>query len=499
MFKNIKIQFFLSLLLVLNYSCTEDEGNYNYNAINEIAVTGIEESYTAYSGEYFKLAPNLNATIDDGKDPERYTYEWTALNLSKLLADPAAKTLLATTKDLDGILKLPSGKYTIYYFVKDKVTGVTWQQEPFTLNVVSSIYEGWLVVGNVDGKARLDMVSILPGIPQPRIITDVLDASGSALKLSGTAVDVSCFGSAVSTSSAYGVYVTASESGTARLDPDSFGWVQSQNFAYETLGGAFPTDFGIDFMETPGSGGENFVYSKGNIYYYLRVQNIKYGLPQNIMETGTKPFYAAPFIASNAGSVATPVFFNNDTRSFVRFSYSKGNCSTMPPVTGSETVLDWNNTNSNLVYMTTSGYNGYENFAVLKNLSTGKYNLLRFSQTLVQSYYKEIVNAPEFDKATKFAVSPDSGYLFYAVGGKVYEYDHGTQSAKLMINKGSEEITYIAFNSIAKNADKKLIVGSYGTTGTLELYTVPPVNGNLVLTNTYSGLCKIVDVAYRRR
>ncbi|RXM46905.1 PKD-like family lipoprotein [Flavobacterium sp. YO64] len=498
MFKNIKIQFFLSLLLVLNYGCSEDEGNYNYNAINEIAVTGVEKAYTAYSGEYFKITPNLNATIDDGNNPDRYTYEWVVVSPSKILADPTSVILLATTKDLDGILKLPSGKYDVYYFVKDKVTGVTWQQKPFELNVISSIYEGWLAIGNVDGKARLDMVSILPGIPEPRIITDVLDASGSALKLSGSAVEVSCFGAATA-SSAYGVYVTATESGTARLDPNSFGWTQSQNFAYETLGGAFPTDFGVDFMQTPGSGSENFVYSKGNIYYYYRPFNIKYGLPQNILESETKPFYAAPFIATNSGASGMPVFFNNDTRSFVRFSYSKGNCSPMPPVAESTTTLDWNNTNSDLIYMTTSGFNGFESFAVLKNRSTGKYNLLRFSRTLVQSYYKEILNAPEFDKATKFAVSPDSGYLFYAVGGKVYEYDNGTQSAKLMINKGSEEITYIGFHAYARNADKKLVVGSYGTTGKLELYTVPPVNGDLVLTDTYSGLCKIVDVAYRGR
>jgi hypothetical protein len=497
MFKNVKFQFFLSVLFVLNYSCTDDEGNYNYNEINEIAVTGVEESYTAYSGEYFKISPNLNATKDDGSDPDRYIYEWIALNPSKLLNE--SRTLLATTKDLDGILKLPSGKYEVYYFVKDKVTGVTWQQKKFILNVVSSVYEGWLVVGNVDGKARLDMISILPGIPEPRIITDVLDVAGSALKLSGSAVDVSCFPNAT-TSSAYGIYVTATESGTARLDPDSFSWSQAQNFAYETVGGGFPTNFGIDFMETVGLGSENFAYSKGNIYYFNRTQNIKYGLPQNIMETSTKTFNAAPFIAGTSGGLNLPVFFNNDTRGFVRFSYSKGNCSTMPPVTASPTVLDWNNTNSDLIYMNSSAFNANENFAVLKNLLTGKFYLLRFSKTFVQSYYKEIINAPEFDKATKFAVSPDSGYLFYAVGGKVYEYDNGTQSAKLMINKGSDEITYIAFNSLARTVDqKKLIVGSYGTTGTLELYTVPPVNGDLVLTNTYSGLCKIVDVAYRRR
>ncbi|MDQ6470826.1 PKD-like family lipoprotein [Flavobacterium sp. LHD-80] len=497
MLKNIKIQFLLSLMLVLTYSCAEDEGNYDYNAINEIKASGIEEAYTVYTGDNFKITPNLNPTLDDGSNADRYTYEWVALNPSKLLAE--SRTLLGTAKNFDGVIKLAPGKYNVYYFVKDKVTGVTWQQVPFVLNVVSAIYEGWMVIGNVNEKARLDMVSIVPGVAQPRIITDVLDASGSALKLTGKAVDVSCFGGAVYTTSAYGIYVTTTENGTARLDPDSFAWTQSQNLAYETLGGSFPTNFGVDFMETPGAGSENFIYSKGDIFYYYRTYNIKYGLPQNILETDTKTFYAAPFIASNSGSIAAPVFFNNDTRSFVRFNYSKGNCSAMPPVTGSATTLDWNNTNCNLIYMTTSGFNGYENFAVLKNRSTGKYYLLRFSQGLIQSYYKEILNAPEFDKATKFAVSPDSGYLFYAAGGKVYEYDNGTQSAKLMINKGIEEITYIAFNPLAKNADKKLIVGSYGTSGTLELYTVPPVNGDLILTNKYEGLCKIVDVAYRRR
>jgi len=496
MLKNIKIQFILSLMLVLCYSCAQDEGNYDYNAINEIAATGIEEAYTVYTGDNFKITPNLNATLDDSTNPDRYSFEWVALNPAKLLLE--SKTIIATTKNFDTTVKLAPGKYNVYYFVKDNVTGVVWQQKPFVLNVVSAIYEGWLVVGDVNDKARLDMISIIPGVTQPRIITDVLDAAGSALKLTGKAVDVSCFSNAISASAAYGVYVTTTENGTARLDPDSFGWTQSQNIAYESVGGAMSTNFGVDFMKSP-TGGENFLYSKGDIYYFYRAFNIKYGLPQNIMETGTKTFYAAPFIAENRGSTGTPVFFDQNARRFVRFSYSKGNCSEMPPVVPSETVLDWSNTNSDLIYMTTSNFNDLENFAVLKNSTTKKYSLLRFSKGLIQSYYKEILNAPDFDKATKFAVSPESGYLFYAVGGKVYEYDNGTQSAKLMINKGAEEVTYIGFVSNARDADKKLIVGSYGTSGTMELYTVPPVNGDLILTNKYEGLCKIVDVAFRRR
>jgi hypothetical protein len=496
MFKNIKIQTAIIALLFLAYGCVSDEGNYNYEKINEFNVTGIQEEYTVYTGDYFKIAPELNPTLDDGKDPDRYEYKWVAVNPLKLVDE--ARTTIATTKNLDGILKLPPAKYSLYYFIKDKVTGINWQQPIITLNVVSSIYEGWLVVGDVDGKARLDMVSVIPGIPQPRIINDVLDAAGSALKLKGKAVDVETFSGPLSGSIIYGIYVTASESGTARLEPDSFEWNQTMNIAYETIGGNFPTNFAVDFMKCPG-GSENYLYKDGDIYYYNRAVQIRYGLPQNKVDLETKTFYAAPFIAETTGT-GTPVFFDAEKHRFLRYSSSKGNCSAMPPVTASPTTLDWNNPNCELVFMTTSNFNLNESFAVLKNISTGKFYLLRFNTSAVQTYYKEMLNAPDLDKATKFAVSPDAGYLFYTVGNKVYEYDSGTQSAKLMLDKGNEEITYIGFSKRGKKEIiSKLIVGSYSTTGKLELYTVPPVNGNLILESSYSGLCKIVDVTYRVR
>jgi hypothetical protein len=497
MFKKTKIQFAILMLFMVAWGCSTDEGNYNYHDINEIKATGIQKSYTAYSGEIFKLAPNLNPTMDDGSNPNRYTYEWVAINSA--LIPSLQKTIFATTKNLDGKLNLPPATYSIQYSVKDSVTGVTWAQPLFELNVVSSTYEGWLVIGDVAGKARLDMVSILPGISTPRIINDVLNFTGSALKLSGKAVDVSCFNWPLTTEMTYGIYVTASESGTARIDQNSFGWQQSQNLVYETLGGSFPANFGVDFMNSAWDG-ENFLYVKGNIYYFMRMFGIKYGLPQNKVDSETKTFYAAPFIAVNGGVFGGPVFYDQDERRFLSFNPWNGKCSLMPPVSSSSTVLDWNNTNSDLKYMTTSRYNFGENFAVLKDISTNKFNMLKFDGMLNQTYYKEILNAPDFDKATKFAVSPASGYLFYVAGNKLYEYDLGTQMAKLMVDKGANEITYINFDSQSKGFSQKLILGSYdGTNGKLEIYTVPPVNGDLILDNSYDGLCKIVDVAYRKR
>lgn len=498
MFRKNKIQILFFGLLFLSLSCTNtDEGNYNYNEINEITASGIEKNYTVYSGDHLTITPNLNVTLDDGKDPDRYTYEWVAINPLKSISDQ--KSVIGTTKNLEVDVKLAPAEYKLYYFVKDKVSGVSWQQEPVTLSVISSIYEGWLVVGDdTEGKARLDMVAILPNVAEPRITIDALEKSGSELKLKGKAVNVSCFKNPLSGALMTGIYVTASESGTSRIDQDSFSWVPSQNISYEILDTSFSSNFGVDFMTSVWSG-ENFLYSKGNIYYFYRVQQIRYSLPQNKVDTEIKPFYASPFIAVNSGFLGSPVFYDRDGKRFLRYNCISSICSKIPSPTGMGALLDWNNTNSDLIYMTSTSYNGGENFAVLKNNSTGKFNLLRFNTSLVQAYYKEILNAPDFDKASKFAVSPDSGYLFYTVGSKLYEYDFVSQSAKLMIDKGADEITYIGFHPSAKTFANMLVLGSYGVSGKLEVYQVPPINGNLILNKSYSGLCKIVDVAYRPR
>jgi hypothetical protein len=127
--------------------------------------------------------------------------------------------------------------------------------------------------------------------------------------------------------------------------------------------------------------------------------------------------------------------------------------------------------------------------------------------------YNQPITAPGFDQATKFAISPDRGYLFYSVGGKVYEYDLALKTAKLMLDKGADEITCLAFQrfffrTLYTNYDewcKLLSVGSFAasgspaTGGTLEHYYVPQVNGALELKNKWTGFGKITSIAYRER
>jgi hypothetical protein len=157
-------------------------------------------------------------------------------------------------------------------------------------------------------------------------------------------------------------------------------------------------------------------------------------------------------------------------------------------------------------------------YAILKDPVTSKYYMLRFVLGAAQNYFQEITGT-DITNATNFAVSPDLGYLFYSVGSKVYEYDLSLQQSFLMLDKGNAQVSYLSFLHIydryglagmTKNANyfswsTQLTVGSYdpsgtaGSNGTLEQYTVEPVNGQIQRTVQWTGFGKIVSIGYRSR
>lgn len=129
-----------------------------------------------------------------------------------------------------------------------------------------------------------------------------------------------------------------------------------------------------------------------------------------------------------------------------------------------------------------------------------------------QTYYQEITGT-DFDQATNFACSPDHNYIFYSVGGKLYEYDMYLKTSFLMADYGASAITYLSFPHFASRFgkpnyitwSKSLLVGvldpsgTAGNNGTLDQYSIPDVNGQLVKTNSWTGFGKIVSVGYRDR
>lgn len=501
-------QALLFVMLFVSFSCRKDLGNYNYEEINAVDFGGMEKAYNALLGEKFKVSPVLKFTKDDTNDEQAYSYQWFAMKNGESLNSEIRKEL-ATTRNLDIVVKIPSGIYDVYYIVTDKKTGVAYRTS-FKLTVQTNIYEGWMVLNDVNGAARLDMVSKVNEVYTP--VTDVLTSTGSELTLKGKPLDVHCYQFSFSN---YGIYLST-DKGTNRVDPETFKWKNTLNIKYEMVANV-PDDFHADFMastEHPQGAGTSYMFSAGNVYYYYYVYQINYGVPINLVKEEAVPFKAAPFIArslSSASLMPNAVLFDVDKKRFVRHINNESTCTTMP--TMDNALFDYNNVGKNLVYMEYSPFNGGDVFAILKG-GDGKIFLARFNLvTAIQTYYAEITGA-EIGNAEKFAINPTYGYLFYNAGGKVYEYDMSLKTSKLMIDKGAEKISLLKFQKFTKagssrpyyeSRQNQLMVCSYDAAlpaernGKMELYTVPSLNGDLTLGESYSGFGKIVSVSYRER
>lgn len=484
-------------------ACKKDIGNYEYHDINKVTISNIGETgvVNAFYGKPLSIKPEVSYTMDDKADPSRYSYEWTYLGPQNRIF------VLATTKNLElQNVSLPAGTYTFYYRVTDKETGVQFDQK-FSLVVRNEINEGWLLMTDVNGYAQLDMLS-LEVDKTFTTINDLLGKTGSGLTLKGKPLMVYAYDTGTLVGPGinlpYGLYIGTDEE-TNRIDPDTFKWSSIYNVQYEIFGYNFPEKFHVDAIRRSGIT-RSYMVANGDFLIYDRTTQIKYSTPLNYI--GGKSFKIAPFIALNeVNSLVSPVVFDVTNKRFVKHSsYSSATVIAMPDPTTNK--LFSYNIGMDLIYMNWVDYNGGEVFSILKNASN-QYYLARFKPSNgAQSYYAQIT-ATDFDKAEKIAISPNLGYIFYNVGGKVYEYDMFLKTSKLMLDKGTQKISALkfqVFHNFSKYTDgTKLIVCSYDPAlpadknGKMEMFSVPAVNGDLVLAKTYTGFGKVVSLHYRER
>lgn len=506
-YKKLKQTALLALLFMAS-SCTKDLGNYEYQEINAVDFSGIEPSYSVLVGETLQIKPVLKFTKDNTGNEDNYTYEWFGLK-RELLSNISTKVAIANTRNLDQPITILSGDYKVHYVVRDKKTGVSYTSI-FQLKVETSVNEGWMVLNDVNGLGRLDMISKIKDKYTP--IIDVLKATESGLQLRGKPLDVYCYAYQYSD---YGIYVSTDQS-TDRVDQNSFKWKNTLNLKYEFVA-SIPDNFHADFfsaIQEPGVAGVSYLFAKNKVYYYLNTFSIRYGLPINLVKGETVAFNAAPFVAaaqdaSTASSIA--ILFDTEKKRFLKHGNYESTSSTM--ASPSNPLFNYNNIGMDLLYMEQVSFNGGEVFAILKNPS-GKVFLARFNPSNnLQSYFEELA-VPDIANAEHFAVHPAYGYLFYSIGSKVYEYDTSLRTTKLMLDKGTEKISLMKFHKFAQRGALKpyydsrkdqLLLCTYdpakpaAQNGTFELYTVPNLNAALSLGESYTGFGKIVSVSYRER
>lgn len=123
-------------------SCYEDKGDYDYKAINEISISGIQESYERMKWQDLRITPELKFSLHEN---DSLAYRWEI--------DGRA---VSTERNLDYSVdvNIADDAYKCRYVVTNTNGNVRYFQE-FELKVVTAYNRGLLVLSEQDGESML--------------------------------------------------------------------------------------------------------------------------------------------------------------------------------------------------------------------------------------------------------------------------------------------------------------------------------------------------------
>ena len=140
-----KITMIMGVLLLLVAACTEDKGNYDYVPLNKLTLEGMEESYQVEKDSAFAIS--MTITGETGFSEANYDFLWYAWNT---LDEKSIPDTLSYEKNLDMVMSLPIGEYTLRYVVTEKETGVYYAAEA-DLSVINSFSKGVVALSRIEG------------------------------------------------------------------------------------------------------------------------------------------------------------------------------------------------------------------------------------------------------------------------------------------------------------------------------------------------------------
>ena len=214
--RNYKIWAMALMMATMLAGCSQDEGNYDYHSLNEPTITGVPENISVLTHANIDLDPNLGDNITD---LDAYNYEWKVINKS----GDNEVTVLSNEKHLLQEMTLPAGEYILYFTATEKNTGLFWRQS-YKLTVSDTTSEGWMVLCDVDGKTRLDIVSKITG----QTYFDVLKTTG--MPELNHPYRIQYAPNSGYTDSPFYLFTA---DGATRLSKNSFMWQKDYAFKYE--------------------------------------------------------------------------------------------------------------------------------------------------------------------------------------------------------------------------------------------------------------------------
>ncbi len=494
----------ICLLIYLFSSCQKDLGNYSYSDLNEVTIAAIDSSYSALSGDRITISPQLSYA--QNSDTTLFTYEW--LYYGPTGGQNSVDSVVHTGIVLDKVFDFEAGSYNMYYRITEKSTGIIYTKF-FNLAIGDLGYEGWLLLSDINGRSRLDMLNYVSDetfIPQ----VDILSAMQSNVSLAGSPISVNLgFHHYLQQ-----LYVITSEEGYHLLQPSYE--TNISGYLYLPLSLLITGSAQRGFADARANMNffTDYIYTNGGLYYRNPVYQgtvMRTVGPVNTNAANNRfsisPFFATTGVYNNAQTV----MFNQDEKRMYRYQGLWGIISSPLIIDGLDMQHD------DLIFMDYSTYNSGYVFAVFKDTRTNSYHLAQFTMngTLALS---APLDGPDIADADLFTIDPNWGYLLYAANGKIYQYDLGTRRTALMQDYGERKISYLAFPKMLSPLNpsyfvgtdryarysRRLIVCTYDESnpersGAVQFYTVPTLNRPFVAVDRYEGFGKIVSVVYNEK
>lgn len=502
-------------------SCFDDKGNYEYTELGEMTVTGIntDEWY-----EVFAFSDTLDIRVDiqstrytNGEEP--YTYQWKLETTGDKThqGDTVLDYTVSREKNLHIVPTLKAGEYYGFFIVTDTLLGLQ-EKVDFFVRLKTSTSEGWMVLCEEDGEARLDW------------IVNLTDSTDRIYRDLWRDLDVK-LGKPYGLASAYSFrksnrYVFA-ENGTFNIDKDDAHVGEDNNVKWQ-FGDAPDILHGLatEIAVQRNNWLDLLVTREKNLYIRNAMQpGTIYGFPVNRTADGNR-FDVAPYFGHTYGGWdASVILYDETNRRFMEIADDNSNIPRLLSFAGGRVDFPAE-TGRDMVYMnwTTNKYT----YAVLQDPQDGEmyvYGIKVDGDKNYRDYYTQLKRT-EGDKITHIAFHSLYAYMFYATDkSEIYRFDldHPTDPAVKVLSFPGETITALKINKLllwGKPAqykpwevarENRLVIGSNITAevekgneescGIMRTYDVPalrqPMEDKQV--KYHDKLGKIVDIVYRER
>lgn len=501
-------------------SCVTDEGNDVMAPINEIEISGIEEEYNVVTQqETLTITPEINGTLSK-TDESDLEYEWYLCNDG--ITDHQHE-VISTERNLSYPVIAPPSNYTLYFSVKDKVTGLKWEYE-CALNIISPFVRGFYLFGDkADETVGLDFISMIDGRENtviPNILNNDLDLKGAEDAIfTGYYSPYPDFNNLwiITKSGSYQVENSASQTSFNLMKERS----NPENFIFPTIPVTRPMKVINVWPHSIGKTNTNMArttrvicteneFFNGSFYGAAEA----YGNPINRYSASSSELFKPSkyvFYQGNSTYLSYLCFYDETNNCFARLNSSYSFASNAVKQTNNGTPFYFDQkqyaSERNLIY----GENGYGNagrsYALMRD-TNGNYFIYLFSVSSVSSSVTaqaertiDLNVATDFNLAEHYAFYSMQQIIIYSVGSKLYAYDYYRHENKLIRDFGAE-VTYIGMDYNSNNDPNHLLVATYGNgKGVVYGYSMTD-NQNLIEAKPIEGEewptdLKVVKIEYR--